>query len=162
MSAAPAMAPAGPGVVRRLARHRAGLMRSLLAILVLPAVAGAAAAQGAPAPAPPRAAKPPVVACGSLANLRALLANARGDVAAALKVAGDPRSDLGCGPIDRAAVTGLVDHLALNGRAYDCLGLKGTQTCHWTEAGLVTEVGPATARKRPDGPPARAADRSKR
>ena len=163
MSRGATMAGPAAAVVEPGARHRLPLMRSLLAILVLPACACAAAAQTAPAPGTPaRGAVPPVVACASLANLRALLAGAKGDVAAALRVAGDPKSDLGCGPVDRAAVTGLVDHLALNGRAYDCLGFKGTRTCHWTEAGLITEAGPAPARQRPDAPPARGADRGRR
>ncbi|CAO4151318.1 Secreted protein [Methylorubrum thiocyanatum] len=79
-----------------------------------------------------------VVGCTSLANLRSLLRSAGEDRAAALALATDPKSDLGCSPVDRAAVMGLADHVALNGRAYDCLTLKGTAVCHWTVAGAVT------------------------
>ena len=90
-----------------------------------------------------------VVGCTSLANLRGLLRSTGEDRAAALAVASDPKSDLGCSPVDRAAVTGLADHVALNGRAYDCLTLKGTAVCHWTVAGAVTPP------ERPAGKPAR-------
>ncbi|KQQ14078.1 hypothetical protein ASF53_09590 [Methylobacterium sp. Leaf123] len=79
-----------------------------------------------------------VVGCTSLANLRGLLRSTGEDRAAALAVASDPKSDLGCSPVDRATVMGLADHVALNGRAYDCLTLKGTAVCHWTVAGAVT------------------------
>ena len=90
-----------------------------------------------------------VVGCTSLANLRGLLRSAGEDRAAALAVASDPKSDLGCSAVDRATVTGLADHVALNGRAYDCLTLKGTAVCHWTVAGAVTPP------ERPAGKPAR-------
>ena len=78
-----------------------------------------------------------MIGCTSLANLRSVLRSAGEDRAAALALATDPKSDLGCRPVDRAAVTGLVDHVSLNGRAYDCLTLKGTAVCHWTVAGAV-------------------------
>ncbi|MBA9070002.1 hypothetical protein FHR71_003766 [Methylobacterium sp. RAS18] len=90
-----------------------------------------------------------VVGCTSLANLRGLLRSTGEDRAAALAVASDPKSDLGCSPVDRATVMGLADHVALNGRAYDCLTLKGTAVCHWTVAGAVTPP------ERPAGKPAR-------
>ncbi|CAO4192014.1 hypothetical protein [Methylorubrum extorquens] len=90
-----------------------------------------------------------VVGCTSLANLRGLLRSTGEDRAAALAVASDPKSDLGCSPVDRATVTGLADHVALNGRAYDCLTLKGTAVCHWTVAGAVTPP------ERPAAKPAR-------
>ncbi|KQO92341.1 MAG: hypothetical protein ACAH20_18905 [Methylobacteriaceae bacterium] len=90
-----------------------------------------------------------VVGCTSLANLRGLLRSTGEDRAAALAVASDPKSDLGCSPVDRAAVMGLADHVALNGRAYDCLTLKGTAVCHWTVAGAVTPP------ERPAAKPAR-------
>ncbi|MEH3116344.1 MAG: hypothetical protein PGN25_01645 [Methylorubrum populi] len=120
---------------------------SVLRTLAAPAVialmlsASCAAAQGVgartsdpKAPARPAA----VIGCTSLANLRSLLRSTGEDRAAALALAADPKSDLGCSPVDRAAVTGLADHVALNGRAYDCLALKGTAVCHWTAAGAVT------------------------
>jgi hypothetical protein len=90
-----------------------------------------------------------VIGCTSLANLRSLLRSTGDDRAAALAVATDPKSDLGCSPVDRAAVTGLADHVVLNGRAYDCLTLKSTAVCHWTVAGAVTPP------ERPAGKPAR-------
>ncbi|CAX26556.1 MAG: hypothetical protein MIN69_01540 [Methylorubrum extorquens] len=90
-----------------------------------------------------------VVGCTSLANLRGLLRSTGEDRAAALAVASDPKSDLGCSPVDRATVMGLADHVALNGRAYDCLTLKGTAVCHWTVAGAVTPP------ERPAAKPAR-------
>ena len=93
------------------------------------------------------------VGCTSLANLRSLLRSAGEDRAAALAIATDPKSDLGCSPVDRAAVTGLADHVALNGRAYDCLTLKGTAVCHWTVAGAVTPP-ERPAAKPPRGNPA--------
>lgn len=124
------------------------------AVLALAAVtfAPGAVAQGAggragdqKAPARPAS----VVGCTSLANLRGLLRSTGEDRAAALAVASDPKSDLGCSPVDRATVMGLADHVALNGRAYDCLTLKGTAVCHWTVAGAVTPP------ERPAAKPAR-------
>ena len=93
------------------------------------------------------------VGCTSLANLRSLLRSAGEDRTAALALATDPKSDLGCRPVDRAAVMGLADHVALNGRAYDCLTLKVTAVCHWTVAGAVTPP-ERPAAKPPRGNPA--------
>ncbi|HJE25288.1 MAG TPA: hypothetical protein K8W01_16650 [Methylorubrum populi] len=116
-----------------------------LAALAL-SVAGAAAqgaVQGA-APRPgdqkaaPKAAADTVIGCTSLANLRSLLLRTGEDRAAALALIRDPKSDLGCNALDRAAVTEIADHVSLNGRAYDCLTLKGMAVCHWTVAGAVT------------------------
>lgn len=122
-------------------------------------LAGSAAAQGTASgnrsgdpkgPARPEAQRPAaVVGCTSLANLRSLLRSTGEDRTAALAVATDPKSDLGCSPVERAAVLGLADHVALNGRAYDCLTLKGTAVCLWTVAGAVTPP------ERPAGKPAR-------
>ena len=141
------------------------LLRAFAALaLCASAAAAAAAAQGtAPRPgdqrapaktagdrsAGDRAAGGPVIGCTSLANLRSLLRSTGEDHAAALAIVSDPKSDLGCSPVDRAAVTEVADHLALNGRAYDCLALKSTAVCHWTVAGAVT---PAA---RPSAKPAR-------
>ncbi|MDV2982712.1 UNVERIFIED_CONTAM: hypothetical protein Q9R58_00200 [Methylobacteriaceae bacterium AG10] len=111
-----------------------------LAVMTLtgPARSAPDAAPGARAGDPKAAARPAsVIGCTSLANLRSVLRSAGEDRAAALALATDPKSDLGCRPVDRAAVTGLVDHVSLNGRAYDCLTLKGTAVCHWTVAGAV-------------------------
>ena len=44
-------------------------------------------------------------------------------------------------------VTEIADHLTLNGKAYDCVGLQGTSICHWTVAGAVA---PARAAPKPD------------
>ena len=146
----------------RLSRSAALILAGpILAGMGLCAVglAGSAAAQGTASgnrsgdpkgPARPEAQRPAaVVGCTSLANLRSLLRSTGEDRAAALAVATDPKSDLGCSPVDRAAVLGLADHVALNGRAYDCLTLKGTAVCHWTVAGAVTPP------ERPAGKPAR-------
>ncbi len=94
-----------------------------------------------------------VIGCTSLANLRALLRSTGEDRTAALALIRDPKSDLGCSPVDRAAVTGLADHVALNGRAYDCLALKGTAICHWIVAGAVAP--PERAPERPAAKPSR-------
>lgn len=77
----------------------------------------------------------PIIACASLANLRAVLRDAKGDAGAAVQVVTDPKSDLGCSVLDKKAVTGISDHVALNGRAYECLGLQNTSICQWTVAG---------------------------
>ena len=155
----------GAGLARDPSMPSAPLLR-ILAVLLAVAAPGAssAAAQGtgarpgdqrAPAGTPgdkasgEKAAGGPVIGCTSLANLRSLLRSAGEDRAAALALATDPKSDLGCRPVDRAAVMGLADHVALNGRAYDCLTLKGTAVCHWTVAGAVTPP------ERPAGKPAR-------
>ncbi|MEH3116338.1 MAG: hypothetical protein PGN25_01605 [Methylorubrum populi] len=80
-----------------------------------------------------------MIGCTSLANLRSLLrstgggpgrrarARRRSEIRSRLQPRGTARR-----------VTGLADHVALNGRAYDCLALKGTAVCHWTAAGAVT------------------------
>lgn len=105
-------------------------MRRALPLLAVLA-ATSAAAQGAPGKGEP------VIGCTSLANLRSLLRDTKGDTAAALATIRDPKSDLGCGTVERAAVTEITDHVSLGGRAYDCLALKGTAVCHWVVAGTV-------------------------
>ena len=107
--------------------------RLLLPIALLLSATGAAA-QGS---GPGKAAAEPAIGCTSLANLRSLLRDTKEDRAAALAAIRDPKSDLGCSPVDRAAVTEITDHVALNGRAYDCLAIKGTAVCHWVVAGTV-------------------------
>ena len=117
----------------------------------LPFIASLALALACPAqaqqsvqlrPSTNAAAPPPALGCTALANLRILLRDAKDDVAAAIAAATDPKSDLGCGIIDRSAVTGIADHVALNGRAYDCVSLQTTTLCHWTLAGSVTPAKP--------------------
>ncbi len=109
----------------------------LLAVLAMTC----AAAQGAPA----KAASEPVIGCTSLANLRSLLRDTKGDTAAALATIRDPKSDLGCSTVERASVTEITDHAALGGRAYDCLALKGTAVCHWVVAGSMAPPEPKAA-----------------
>lgn len=146
--------PPMPRPLSRLSQPAALILA--VAGLCASGLAGSAAAQGTASgtgnrpgdqkgPARPAS----VIGCTSLANLRSLLRNTGEDRAAALAAATDPKSDLGCSPVDRAAVMGLADHVALNGRAYDCLILKGTAVCHWTVAGAVTPP------ERPAAKPAR-------
>ncbi|GEO98638.1 hypothetical protein [Methylobacterium haplocladii] len=100
-------------------------------------------------PSTSAAAPPPVISCASLANLRTVLRDAKDDAVAAIPVITDPKSDLGCSLLDRRAVTGTADHVALNGRAYECLSLQGTNVCHWTVAGSATPPTTAAAPTRP-------------
>ena len=121
-------------------------MRRLLPFLVLLAATGALA-QGAPA----KPSAEPVIGCTSLANLRSLLRDTKGDAAAALATIRDPKSDLGCSTLERAAVTEITDHVSLGGRGYDCLALKGTAVCHWVTAGAVAppeKAAPAPVKSR--------------
>ncbi|GEP10730.1 hypothetical protein [Methylobacterium gnaphalii] len=101
------------------------------------------------------AATPPVIACASLANLRMVLRGAKDDPSAAVQLVTDPKSDLGCSVLDRKAVTGITDHVALNGRAYECLGMQNTSICQWTVAGSVVPpaANSAPGRGTPASPP---------
>ncbi|WP_232630142.1 hypothetical protein [Methylobacterium sp. Leaf118] len=110
-------------------------MPRLPALLLLLSMGGAALAAGDKAPA--RGSPEPVIGCTSLANLRSLLRDTKGDTTAALATIRDPKSDLGCSTVERVAVTEITDHVALAGRAYDCLAIKGTAVCHWVVAGAV-------------------------
>lgn len=94
---------------------------------------------------PATAKKPaPVIGCASLANYR-LLMRQTGDAAGAAALIADPKADhLGCGAITPESVTGISDHVALEGQAYDCLGLQSTGVCQWVTAGA---LGPAAPRK---------------
>jgi hypothetical protein len=89
-----------------------------------------------PALAEPAARKPaPVIGCASLANYR-LLMRRTGDAAGVAALIADPKADhLGCGAISPESVTGISDHVALDGQAYECLGLQGTAVCQWVPAG---------------------------
>ncbi len=71
-------------------------------------------------------------------------------MAAAIPVITDPKSDLGCSVLDRKAVTGVADFVALNGHAYECLSLQNTNVCHWTVAGSATPS--TTASQMPSRP----------
>ncbi|GLS45033.1 hypothetical protein [Methylobacterium brachythecii] len=107
----------------------------LLAASALPSTAQAPSRPGDVPATTGTAAAPPVIACASLANLRSVLRGAKDDAKAAIQLVTDPKSDLGCSVLDRKAVTGIADHVALNGRAYECLGLQSTSICQWTVAG---------------------------
>ncbi|UMY16409.1 hypothetical protein MMB17_17090 [Methylobacterium organophilum] len=107
-----------------------------------------------PARSRPDSARPPALGCTSLANLRMLLRDTKGDPSAALAKAQDPRSDLGCGPVDPGTVTELAEHLVLDGQAYDCLSLRDHGMCHWTLAGALVPVQAAPRKTRgPEKPP---------
>ncbi|WP_336487538.1 hypothetical protein [Methylobacterium nigriterrae] len=128
------------------------------ALLLCLAAAPVRAQAPAPKPAakalpPPAAAPAPVVGCPSLANLRLLLRQARGDAGAAAARLADERADhLGCALVARDRVEGLADHVTLDGETYDCLGLQGTAICQWTLAGAVRPAGPAKAAANPPRP----------
>lgn len=99
----------------------------------------------------PARAAAPVIGCPSLANLRLLLKQADGDAAVAAAVLANEKADhLGCSVLARETVTAQADHVALNGRAYDCMTLRTTSVCHWTVAGAITPAGtPPAARRSP-------------
>lgn len=129
-----------------------------LAILALTVSGSGAQAQATriqdKAPQGPQtgAAEAPVIGCQSLANLRLLLRRANDDPAAAAGVLVKERAEyLGCAVIGRDKVTAITDHVALNGRAYDCVGTAITSVCHWAVAGSVTPAEPA--RKTPPSAP---------
>ncbi|MCJ2048557.1 hypothetical protein [Methylobacterium sp. J-070] len=83
---------------------------------------------------------PPVIGCPSLANYRMLM---RGGVQEAAAQLADPKADhLGCAPLSRAEITGIVDRVSLAGQSYDCAGIRGTTVCHWIEAGASGRPGP--------------------
>lgn len=104
------------------------------ALLLLPLLAGLALAE---TPKGPRPAGSTTIACPSLANYRLLMRQAK-DAAGAAAVLADPKADhLGCAVTAREAVTGIGDHVALDGRAYECLSLQTTSICQWTEAGSI-------------------------
>lgn len=100
----------------------------------------------------PARAAAPVIGCPSLANLRLLLKQAGDDATAAASVLGNEKADhLSCVILARDAVTAVADHVALNGRAYDCMTLRTTSVCHWTVAGTIAPAGPPPAgRKGPN------------
>lgn len=124
---------------------RGALLPVLVGLLCQPALAQQAQAPQrrppppkAAAPQVPAQALPPVIGCPSLANLRRLLRDAKGDQAAARAVLTDDRADhLGCSPVPRDRVERLADHVALGSDAYDCLGLRDTAICQWTLAGAI-------------------------
>lgn len=120
--------------------------RAILALLICAAPSPASAQNAAPGSEAQRSrGAAPVIACASLANLRAVLRKAGNDPAAAVPIVTDPRSDLGCQVLDRGLVTAIADHVALNGRTYDCLALQNTSICHWTVAGSVVPPAPKPA-----------------
>lgn len=123
---------------------------AVAACLVLGAVSSAAAESSTGKVAP----GPTVITCASLANLRAVLRSAKDDANAAIPIVSDPKSDLGCSVLDRSAVTGIADHVSLNGASYDCVSLKSTRICHWIVAGSIV-VPEAPEGERPRSKPSR-------
>ncbi len=110
-------------------------MRAALPLLLC--LAGPALAE--PAPVKKTA---PVIGCASLANYRLLLRQT-GDAAGAAALIADPKADhLGCGAIAPEGVTGISDHVALDGQAYECLGLQSTAVCQWVTAGALSPAAP--------------------
>lgn len=119
-------------------------MRAVLPLLLC--LAGPALAQSTAAKKPP-----PVIGCASLANYR-LLMRQTGDAAAAAALLADPKADhLGCGAITPESVTGISDHVALDGQAYECLGLQSTGVCQWVTAGALV---PAAVPRKGEAPKA--------
>jgi hypothetical protein len=118
-------------------------MRSIRPLLLVLALAGTAqatarAAMAAPAPAASASTPVPAIGCASLANLRLLLRESKDAVATVVARLNDDRADhLGCQVVPRDAVSGIAEHLTLNGSAYDCLTLRSTSVCQWVVAGTV-------------------------
>lgn len=126
----------------------------LLLLLAGPALAEAPKDASRDAPKGPRPAGAATIACASLANYRILMRQAK-DAAGAAAVLADPRTDhLGCAMTAREAVTGIGDHVVLEGRAYDCLALQTTSVCQWTEAGSIAMPAEKPARAGPQKPAA--------
>ncbi|GJE00713.1 hypothetical protein GMJLKIPL_2639 [Methylobacterium isbiliense] len=77
---------------------------------------------------------PPVVTCGSLANLRMLLRDTKGEAAAIARLFADPKADhLGCAATPRDRLGGVADHVVVGGTGYDCLTVKDSTVCRWAE-----------------------------
>lgn len=96
----------------------------------------------------------PLIGCPSLANLRMVLKQTGGNVAAAIPIITNPRSDLGCAVLDPASVTNVTDHVSLNDQSYECLLARGTTICFWTLAGsLPPTTKPPASRNDSTSPP---------
>lgn len=118
--------------------------------LLLLMLAGPALAE---APKAPRPAGAPAIGCASLANYRLLMRQAQ-DAAGAAAVLADPKADhLGCSVPARDAVTGISDHVVLDGRAYECVSVQNTGICLWTEAGSIAVPPEKPARAAGPKPP---------
>ncbi|GBU17751.1 MULTISPECIES: hypothetical protein [Methylobacterium] len=137
-----------------------------LACLVLSGVCPApAGAQGGPpgnarppaaqtAKAPP---SPQVLGCPSLANLLRILGEGRNERGVAAFLADAKADHLGCTGLSRERVAGLSGSVTLGGGTYDCLTLRDTAVCHWTQAGALPVPAPAKATGAPAaGKPVRA------
>ena len=110
------------------------------ACLVLVLLAGSASAQKPKAP--PKPALPAkVLTCGSLANLRILLAETAGDAAAIKARLADPKADhLGCMQVGRDRIESNAERVVVGGTAYDCLAVKETRLCRWALSGVPAEA----------------------
>ena len=107
--------------------------------LVLVLLAGPVSAQKKALPKPALPAK--VLTCGSLANLRILLAETAGDAAAIKARLADPKADhLGCMHVGRDRVEGNAERVVIGGTAYDCLAVKETRLCRWALSGVPAEA----------------------
>ncbi len=114
------------------------MREAALAVLAFQILLAAAPASAAPNRGPP-------AACPSLANLRILMQRASDDAAAAGAILADAKADhLGCILLDRDRVQSVADRVAFGSHAYECHAIQGTSVCHWTIAGAVVPVVPAT------------------
>ncbi|MCF4124060.1 hypothetical protein [Methylobacterium sp. SyP6R] len=116
------------------------LVLLVFVLLVSPASMGPAVAQKPKAlPKPAMPAK--VLTCGSLANLRILLAETAGDPAAIRARLADPKADhLGCSRVGRDRIEGNAERVVIGGTAYDCLAVKETSLCRWALSGVPAEA----------------------
>lgn len=132
----------GAGEGRRVTRVLAAL--GLTLGLALGLVAGPAAAQKKPPVrgAPEKAAVPAkVLACGSLANLRILMAETGGDQTAIKARLADPKADhLGCARFGPDRIEGNAERVVIGGTAYDCLRVKESSLCRWALSGVPAEA----------------------
>lgn len=108
--------------------------------LVLVLLAGSASAQKPKAPVKP-ALPAKVLTCGSLANLRILLAETASDAAAIKARLADPKADhLGCTQVGRDRIESNAERVVIGGTAYDCLAVKETRLCRWALSGVPAEA----------------------
>lgn len=123
------------------ARTRLVLVPLAVALLAGPVSSGPASAQK-PKAAPAKPALPAkVLTCGSLANLRILLAETAGDPAAIKARLADPKADhLGCAQVGRDRIEGNAERVVIGGTAYDCLAVKETRLCRWALSGVPAEA----------------------
>jgi hypothetical protein len=105
----------------------------LLAAALLASPAHAAEKPKTPS-ARPKPAAETVLTCASLANLRMLARDTKGDAAAVAALFADPKSDhLGCANTPRDRVEAVADRVTVGGTAYECLKVRDSAVCRWTE-----------------------------